>query len=473
MLFFLIINIVIAKFNSETVKEKGERVIKYLEFNFQRNLTLNESMGPEIVFNNLFYNQIYINIEVGSTKKIIPFYIYLQQYSFVIQSSNVNQDQVKGLYNESTSQTYEKLEEQFHFVGNDMSKGILSKETFHISNNINFPSFEFYLCKENNYKTHITEGGKIGLKLFRYITESEDTCLINNLKKNNIISYKVFLIKYNSNMMEEDKGKFIVGAYPHMYNGTYYKQEYYINDNGENFNNDRVEWIFNFDEIKIGENIIDKNTKIFFYPEIGFIIGNNNYFQYIKNLESWKWYFENDTRCYQKEFTIDDLEVKEFQQKLIGDYIGYYCYKDFETEKLNISDIKLVKKGMNFSFNINIKDMWVKNGNYNYFMIVQRKRYYNTFWLLGKPFFKQYNMIFDYDNKQIGLYTKISADIDNNSFNNTFAIYIIIIVFLLVVIIGQIFALIKCYINLPRKKRLNELLDDNYEYEKSTNINDS
>ena len=206
-----------------------------------------------------------------------------------------------------------------------------------------------------------------------------------------------------------------------------------INDNGENFNNDRVEWIFNFDEIKIGENIIDKNTKIFFYPEIGFIIGNNNYFKYIKNLESWKWYFENETRCYQKEFTIDDLEVKEYQQKIKGEYIGYYCDKDFETEKLNISDIKLVKKGMNFTFNINIKDMWVKNGNYNYFMIVQRKRYYNTFWLLGKPFFKQYNMIFDYDNKQIGLYSKIieDTDNDNNFFDNISFIFIIIVAFLL------------------------------------------
>ena len=107
-------------------------------------------------------------------------------------------------------------------------------------------------------------------------------------------------------------------------------------------------------------------------------------------------------------------------------------------------------------------------------MILQKKRNYNDLWLLGKPFFKQYYMIFDYDNKQIGLYTKIFADTDNiNSFNNIILIYIIIIVFLLIIIIGLTFALIKCYTNLPRKKRANELLDDNYEYEKNTNINDS
>ena len=471
MSFFLILNILVSKFNSETAKEKGEGVIKYLEFDFQRNITLNESMEPEVIFKNLFYNQIYINIEVGSAKNVIPFYIHLQQYTFIIQSSNVNQDQVKGLYNESISQTYEKLEEHSYFVSNDMTKAVLSKDSFHIFNNNNFPFFCFYLCQENNYKTHITEEGKIGFKLYPHITESEDASFINNLRKNNIISYKVFSIKYNSNLMSEDKGKLIIGAYPHMYNRNYYRQEYYINDNGEISIDDRVEWLFYFDEIRVDQDIIDKNTKVYFYPEIGFIIGNNNYFNYIKNLESWKWYFENDTRCYQKEFTIDDLEAKEFQNKLKGEYIGYFCDKDFETEKMNISDISLVKKEMNFTFNINIKNIWIKNGNYTYFMIVERKRNYNDLWILGKPFFKQYNMIFDYDNKQIGLYTKTIADADNN--NNIFFIYILIIAFLLIIIIGLTFALIKCYSYLPRKKRANELLDDNYEYEKNTNINDS
>ena len=160
MSFVFILSIIISIFNSEIIKEKGEELIKYIEFDFQRNITINESMEPDIIFKNLFYNQIYINIEVGSTKKIIPFYIHLQQYTFIIQSSNVNQDQVKGLYNESTSQDYEKIEEHSYFVCNDMAKGILSKDIFHISNN-NLSSFNFYLCKENNYKTHITKGVKL------------------------------------------------------------------------------------------------------------------------------------------------------------------------------------------------------------------------------------------------------------------------------------------------------------------------
>ena len=119
--------------------------------------------------------------------------------------------------------------------------------------------------------------------------------------------------------------------------------------------------------------------------------------------------------------------------------------------------------------------MWIKRGNYSYFMIIQKQRNYYDCWLLGKPFFQQYDMIFDYDNKQIGLYSKIieDTDNDNNFFDNISFIFIIIVAFLLLVIIGLTFALIKCYKNLPRKKRANELLDDNYEYEISTHINNS
>ena len=74
-------------------------------------------------------------------------------------------------------------------------------------------------------------------------------------------------------------------------------------------------------------------------------------------------------------------------------------------------------------------------------------------------------MVFDYDNKQIGLYTQLSEkEIGNNNKSNIF-VYVIIIIGLIIIIAVLIFLLIKCYINLPRKKRANEMNDDNYEYD--------
>ena len=44
---------------------------KYLIFPFKRNLTSSKSMTPEQFFITEFYNQIYINMYVGSNKQII------------------------------------------------------------------------------------------------------------------------------------------------------------------------------------------------------------------------------------------------------------------------------------------------------------------------------------------------------------------------------------------------------------------
>ena len=93
-------------------------------------------------------------------------------------------------------------------------------------------------------------------------------------------------------------------------------------------------------------------------------------------------------------------------------------------------------------------------------------------WFLGSPFFKKYQMVFDLDNKVIGFYTNINESYSENKKNNNknVFIYILVIIGLVIIIIGLIFLLIKCYLSLPRKKRANELLDENYEYSEQ-NIN--
>ena len=82
-------------------------------------------------------------------------------------------------------------------------------------------------------------------------------------------------------------------------------------------------------------------------------------------------------------------------------------------------------------------------------------------------------MIFDYDNKKIGLYSKIFSDNDVNDDKNSgqnIIIYILIILGLSIIIVGLIFLIIKIYKKFPKKKKANELIDDNYVYG-STEIN--
>ena len=78
-------------------------------------------------------------------------------------------------------------------------------------------------------------------------------------------------------------------------------------------------------------------------------------------------------------------------------------------------------------------------------------------------------MNFNLDSKRIGIYTKVNLDYkEANKTDNTFLF--ICIISILVVLIGVLlFILIRIYFYKPRKKRANELLDDDFEYKTNEN----
>jgi hypothetical protein len=448
--------------------------IKYLEFSFKRNLTINDSLKPEELIKTLFYNQIYVNIKIGTNKKEIPFYLYLQQYPLVIQSSNVSNKQVKGIYNKSESDTYEAIGKEESFIVDDMSYAILSQDNFYFNNDNTQSLISFYLCVENYEKTHITEGGKIGFKLYSTSAHSEKSSFISILKKNRIISSYVFSIIYNTKDFDEDTGKLYIGAYPHILDKKHYTEDYFISGEANNVAGN-IEWNLNFDEIKVDNKLVEKNSNSYFYIEIGFLIGKKAYFNYIKSLDIWNEYFNINKKCHEAHFKIDDLETNDIEPRLNDDYTVYYCDKDVDIEKLNFGDISFVKKSRNISFEFTNKDLWMEKNGYKYFLVIENQ-FFNDNWYFGKPFFKKYPMIFDSDNKIIGLYTK-TIDNNSNSYNETdnsnssTLVYIIVIVGLVIIVIGLIILLINCYMKLPRKMRPNELTDDNYDYSNPINNN--
>ena len=135
-IFFIILNSAFILINSRKYDiVNSDNQENYIEFSFERNLTLSKLKSLEEIFKSLFYNQIYIKIKVGSEQIEIPFYLYLQEYSFIIESSEVSNDQVKGLYNELKSRTYISSNKTETFMVIDMSEGILSQDIFFIKNN--------------------------------------------------------------------------------------------------------------------------------------------------------------------------------------------------------------------------------------------------------------------------------------------------------------------------------------------------
>ena len=189
LFIFLYIEILSNNLNlKDSNKLKDFENVKYLEYTFKRNLTFKESKKPEEFFKTYFYNQLYINIKVGSNQQEIPFYFYLQQFPLIIQSSNISDSQVKGIYNESNSTTYTYIGTETFTLG-DLYKGLFSMDKFYFNinnNNTQESLLRFYLSKENNDNSHITEGGIIGFKPYAFYSESDDSSFLTNLKKNKL-----------------------------------------------------------------------------------------------------------------------------------------------------------------------------------------------------------------------------------------------------------------------------------------------
>ena len=369
-ILYLIINVYNILSLKNSIKLEDSDNIKYLEYSFKRNLTINELLKPESFFKNYFYNQIYINIKIGSNKLEIPFYFYLQQFPLVIESSNVIQSQVKGIYNELESKTYNSIKEENLFTLGDLYKANLTVDYFYFNNNIDSP-INFYLAKENYENSHITEGGKIGFKPFPPYGEDDKTSFINNLKNNQIISSKIVSIKYDSNKIEEDSGKLYIGQYPHNINSVKYNEDDYISDKAEmHYIISHFDWIYNFDEIRIDDEIIDTKRDTYFYSEIGFIIGNRYFFNYLESLDSWNEYFHKTEKCHEYKFKINDFESNDYYQRFLTEFTGYYCDKEVDIEKLNLGNIIFVKKPINYTFNFNIKEKKKKKNEYKYFLII-------------------------------------------------------------------------------------------------------
>ena len=85
---------------------------------------------------------------MGSNKQKIPFYSYLQQYPLALQSYNAKSGEVKGIYDETKSNTYKAIKEEKDFEYEDLVKGMLSTDNFYFDSNPSnihfFLSIEYY-----------------------------------------------------------------------------------------------------------------------------------------------------------------------------------------------------------------------------------------------------------------------------------------------------------------------------------------
>ena len=143
-------------------------------------------------YDYLFYNYLYINIDVGIPKQDnIKLVLKQSKYSFYLYSSksfsNVS-------YNSKSSTKYkELLDENFDLTSSNCLNGIFSKDTFFVDNQ-RIDNLTFILCTKSKDEEYKLFDGEIGLNLA--YESPPNTNFIEVLKINEIINNYIYSIVY-------------------------------------------------------------------------------------------------------------------------------------------------------------------------------------------------------------------------------------------------------------------------------------
>ena len=241
-----------------------------------------------------------------------------------------------------------------------------------------------------------------------------------------------------------------------------------------------------------------KYTDVYININYGLIIGTNEFKNHIDNIFFKKLIDKNICKLDLIKYISNDENDKKFSD---NDYYIYSCYKlEFTGQRSQrhptinyyneFPNLIFSSKKLEYNFILTNEDLFELISGRYYFLIIFKKNN-NTKekeeWYLGEPFYKKYIFSVNLEAKTMGFYINKERNINNvndsknndnqnnitqnDERNNNILKYIIEII----IIIGLLF--ISYYIGVTvrerRRKRANELKDDNYEYlpEKNKNIN--
>ena len=423
--------------------------------------TNKKELEPEKYFTNLFNNELKITLKVGSHRQPIPCYLNLNTHTVYICGSNSDLNNGQPKYEEYKSKTYTNTSssissESFYVVG------MASKDEVCLNDN-HITNLKFYLAKTKFSSHELIYSCMIGLgyeEVFYddddaegYLTEIES--FISQLKNNKLINKKVFFIKYNDN---DDNGEIVFGAFPHELKDKYCKnciEEEYIE--GDNVYTSDIQIIWSIKGyIYSGEKLMfNYLSSIDFELNQGFIIGSYIYKKEILNN------FFNEKISKEECFT---QEI--YQQKRAFD--GFYCKKDIDITKFE--SLKIILDKIKYKIEFTYDDLFTMNGDYLYFNVLftQEEDEFKNDFILGKPVFKKYPLVFDFvrRSEKIGFYNNLSFKKKGDNINNinnegkgSSKKLTIILIIIGIIIIGLLIFIINRYCQRPRKQKVNELIE--------------
>ena len=436
-----------------------------IPFGLYNTKNLNNSLD---MVDNIFSNLFYVNLSIGTPPQIIPFFLSLNAQTFSIPYN---------IFNNNKSSSYESIsKKEISYEYEIVANGFNSRDILNIDNNTN-KKIDFILGTK--YKTRNDILGIIGLRIPKRVQYGVYP-FFQSLRKGGFINEYSWTLKFFDNVSLLDTivynknknniiGEFIFGDEPHNYETE--KNKYniteYLRVSPLSSSVGSIYWDIEFKSIYLinKENQIDDNNKFIIQggkrallkPEIGFIIGSNEFFYSIKN-NFFNKYLENNICSINKIDNYSYIECKYNDNSFILSSFPKICFEHIGFETI---------------FNLTYQDLFVldKINNKYIFLILNREN--NSDWELGSIFFRKFQLVFNEDYKTIGFYKSSIYKEEKNETeeqNKGIIKYIILIILLisfsfLLILIGMLIQKKCC--SKDRKKRLNEF-DENYSYE---NIN--
>ena len=420
----------------------------------------------------LSFNSTYTVLQMGTPPKEVNFYFNLNHAQINITDegcSNYN------LYKRTNSSSF-KVAIELDESDQDNKTKYLVLDTLIFNFDINLTKIlkieEYPFYYSSNISRNDTDlCGNIGLSVmpYYYISDSEQVkYYTDELKKLGAEKYDDFSFFHYNNQDLLVNGVFLQIEFPDLFHGVKGVSWDHLNYRGHN--NYNLYWEISMKEIYYN-NVHSKNNIIFeFNPLFELILGTNDFKSNISN-DFFNSYI-NKGVCSIKEYNglnYFECDSEKFTDKDI-------CF--FPT--LYIANVHI-----NHIFELNYRDLFIKINNKVYFKIVfpVEKLDYER-WIVGKIFMRKYPVKFSPLSRLLGFYIQPNeGDIneeeksdeknpahisnDNNNKNGKIFIYVIIIVVALIFTGLGLFLGKKIFY--PRKKRANELLDDNYQYESEVN----
>ena len=427
---------------------------------------------PTMFITEWFYNGMYHFTSIGS--KLIESYINVGNSKTLIKKCNKNRIysnytlNTKSYYKPLNSDTYKEID---RYTGNE-----IFKFQSNFSHEVKIgekkgEGLDFYFDKNDN---DYALCGNIGLNL----DISEKTNLIVQLKKKNYINKYIWTLRYQT----EEDGLINIGTEPHFYDKENFNYENYCTMKAIPTQSPETVWSFEMDKVIIDHKNKSTeypltDTKVDFLIDRGLIIGTDEYKKKIDEI------FFNDlvskNICHIETETFDDEE-----QGAKNEYYVYWCNSNsfmgnkYTVEKTyynTFPSLKLTLQQYNMIFALNKEDLFFDKYGKAFFLIIFKKSgSQNNIWKLGEPFFAKYQSTFDLDKKTVGFYNKNFKNENTSeqpkSSGSMTALYIIILVIIVAVLVVVAYYFGKKF-NESRKRRANELNDDDFEYSSGKKLN--